>query len=344
MEANGHDFVMRGVNHPHIWFTAHQRVRRHQGARRQHRAGRARQRQALDGTADRRRQRHLPVQANRLICVLEVHDTTGYGEEGAAVSLDEAVDYWISQKSVLVGQENYVIINIGNEPNGNTNPVSGPPTPPPRSSGCAATASSTRIMVDAPNWGQDWQFVMRDNAADGAWTPTRRSNTMLLDPHVRRLQHRRRDHRLPRPFQTRGCRWSSASSAATTPTATSTTRRSCPRPGARDRLPRLVVERQQRRREYLDMATNFNPNQLTSWGQRIFNGPNGIKATSTRGGRSTAVRTPPPLPTADPDHPPTTPPDPATTPARRRRRLHRHVHHHRPVARRLPGGCPGDRG
>jgi mannan endo-1,4-beta-mannosidase len=28
------------------------------------------------------------------------------------------------------------------------------------------------------------------------------------------------------------------------------------------------------------MVTNFDPNQLTSWGQRIFNGANGIAATS----------------------------------------------------------------
>ncbi|HEX9519577.1 MAG TPA: cellulase family glycosylhydrolase, partial [Streptosporangiaceae bacterium] len=32
--------------------------------------------------------------------------------------------------------------------------------------------------------------------------------------------------------------------------------------------------------EYLDMATDFNPEQLTLWGQRIFNGVNGIRATS----------------------------------------------------------------
>jgi mannan endo-1,4-beta-mannosidase len=32
--------------------------------------------------------------------------------------------------------------------------------------------------------------------------------------------------------------------------------------------------------EYLDMVTAFNPAQLTSWGVRIFNGANGIKATA----------------------------------------------------------------
>ncbi len=28
------------------------------------------------------------------------------------------------------------------------------------------------------------------------------------------------------------------------------------------------------------MTVNFDPNQLTTWGQRIFNGANGIKATA----------------------------------------------------------------
>ncbi|MFL6118005.1 cellulase family glycosylhydrolase [Actinophytocola sp.] len=62
---------------------------------------------------------------NRLICVLEAHDTTGYGEDRAAASLDQAVSYWISQKSALVGQENYVVINIGNEPIGNKGAAAG---------------------------------------------------------------------------------------------------------------------------------------------------------------------------------------------------------------------------
>jgi mannan endo-1,4-beta-mannosidase len=30
----------------------------------------------------------------------------------------------------------------------------------------------------------------------------------------------------------------------------------------------------------LDMTVNFDPNQLTTWGQRMFNSPNGIKATA----------------------------------------------------------------
>ena len=89
-------------------------------------------------------------------------------------------------------------------------------------SSCAAPASQHTIMVDAPNWGQDWQFTMRDNARDGL---RRRpaAQHRLLDPHVRRVRHRRRDQRLPRRVRQ-------------------------PRPAARGRRVRLQPLRRQPRR------------------------------------------------------------------------------------------------
>src|SRR5262249_25002427 len=56
---------------------------------------------------------------NRLICVLDVHDTLVIGQEGAVSTLAQAVDYWISIRGVLAGQEDYVIVNVGDEPYGN---------------------------------------------------------------------------------------------------------------------------------------------------------------------------------------------------------------------------------
>ena len=115
---------------------------------------------------------------NRLICVLEDHDTTGYGEDSAAYSLDQAVDYWISIKDALVGQENYIAINIGNEPIGNTN----------ASQWTSATTAAIQkmrdngfehlLIVDAPNWGQDWEYIMRDNAQT-VLDADEQSNTVL---------------------------------------------------------------------------------------------------------------------------------------------------------------------
>jgi mannan endo-1,4-beta-mannosidase len=100
--------------------------------------------------------------SNRLICLLEVHDTTGYGEQGGAITPAQAAGCWEGIKSALVGHEDY--INIGNEPYGNNN-YSGWTTDTSAAVKKLRNAGLQHaIMVDAPNWGQDWAFVMRDNA------------------------------------------------------------------------------------------------------------------------------------------------------------------------------------
>jgi len=166
VEGNGNDFVMRGVNHAHTWYPGETQSLADIKA-----TGANTVRVVLsDGY---RWSRNGPddvaaviaqCKANRLICVLEVHDTTGYGEDSAAGTLDHAADYWISLKDVLAGQEDYVVINIGNEPWGNTDPAgwTAPTTAAIKKLRAAGFAHT--IMVDAPNWGQDWQNVMRDNA------------------------------------------------------------------------------------------------------------------------------------------------------------------------------------
>src|SRR5688500_14397564 len=121
VEANGQPFVMRGVNHPHVWYTG--RTNSFADVK----ALGANTVRVVLGTGKRwgpstdTADVIALCKQGRMICVLEVHDTRGYGEEAAAASLDEAADYWISQKNALVGQEDYVVINIGNEPIGNVN-------------------------------------------------------------------------------------------------------------------------------------------------------------------------------------------------------------------------------
>ncbi|WP_443064834.1 hypothetical protein [Streptomyces sp. NBC_00576] len=48
--------------------------------------------------------------------------------------------------------------------------------------------------------------------------------------------------------------------------------------------------------QYLDLVTNFDPGQLTSWGRRLFNGSNGIVATAKEAAvfSAGATRTTPP--------------------------------------------------
>ncbi|WP_238413009.1 cellulase family glycosylhydrolase [Saccharothrix deserti] len=311
LEANGQPFVMRGVNHPHVWFTG--RTNSFADVK----ALGANTVRVVLGTGKRwgpstdTADVIALCKQHRMICVLEVHDTTGYGEEGAAASLDEAVDYWITQKSALVGQENHVVINIGNEPIGNVNAAQW----------TDATANAIRkmrtngfqhlLMVDGPNWGQDWQYVMRDNAqtildADG------RRNTVLsihmyavFNTASSIIDYLNRFQANNWPLVIGEFGWQFASNEVDHET--------------------ILAEAQARGLGYLgwswsgntdpilDMATDFDPNRLTTWGQRIFNGPNGIKATAkeatiysgTQPTSTTTTTTPPTTTTTTPGGGPT---------------------------------------
>jgi len=104
------------------------------------------------------------TRANRLVAVLEVHDSTGYAEQTDSVHPDDAVAYWLSSdiRSAIDGQEAFVIINIANEPFGNYTTEMWEPFHSGAVQELREAGLHHTLMVDAPNWGQDWMFVMRD--------------------------------------------------------------------------------------------------------------------------------------------------------------------------------------
>ncbi|MDX3714859.1 cellulase family glycosylhydrolase [Streptomyces europaeiscabiei] len=301
LERSGNDFVMRGVNHAHTWYPnqmgslAHIKAKGANTVRVVLSSGdRWTRNDAADVT-------NVVTQCkrNRLICVLEVHDTTGYGEQSGAVTLSRAADYWIGVQSALTGQEDHVIVNIGNEPYGNNNYAGWTADTKAAIQKLRTAGFDHTIMVDAPNWGQDWAFTMRDNAASvfaadpdantifsihmyGVFDTAAEVNDYLnrfvsagLPIVVGEFGH---DHSDGNPDEDAilattqrlglgylGWSWSGNGGGV----------------------------------EYLDMVTNFDPNQLTSWGQRLFNGVNGIAATSreaaiysSSGGDTTPPTTP----------------------------------------------------
>ncbi|MFG2573929.1 cellulase family glycosylhydrolase [Streptomyces sp. NPDC048481] len=282
VERNGNDFVMRGVNHAHTWYP-----------------GRTQQSladiKAMGANAVRvvladghRWSANSPsdvanviaqCKANRLICVLEVHDTTGYGEDSAAGTLDQAADYWIGLKDVLAGQEDYVIVNIGNEPWGNTDPAGWTAPTTAAVKKLRAAGLQHTIMVDAPNWGQDWQGVMKANArsvydADATGNlifsihmysvfDTAAKVTDYLDTFV--------DAGLPLligefggPADQYGDPDEDTMMAA----------------AQRLRLGYLAWSWSGNTDPILDLTLDFDPARLSSWGKRIFNGVDGIAQTA----------------------------------------------------------------
>ncbi|WP_455569999.1 cellulase family glycosylhydrolase [Streptomyces rishiriensis] len=282
VEGNGNDFVMRGVNHAHTWYP-----------------GRTQQSladiKAMGANAVRvvladghRWSANSPsdvanviaqCKANRLICVLEVHDTTGYGEDSAAGTLDQAADYWIGLKDVLAGQEDYIIVNIGNEPWGNTDPAGW--TAPTIAAVKKLRAAGLRhtIMVDAPNWGQDWQGVMKANARSVYDADT--TGNLIFSIHmysvfdtaaeVTDYLHTFVDAGLPLligefggPADQYGDPDEDTMMAAAQQLG----------------LGYLAWSWSGNTDPILDLALDFDPARLSSWGKRIFNGVNGIAQTA----------------------------------------------------------------
>ncbi|MDX3800413.1 glycoside hydrolase family 5 protein [Streptomyces sp. AK04-3B] len=282
LEASGNDFVMRGVNHAHTWYPnrisslSHIKAKGANSVRVVLASGDRWTRNSAADVANVVAQ----CKQNRLICVLEVHDTTGYGEQSGATTLSRAADYWTSVKTALAGQEKYVIVNIGNEPYGNSNYARWTADTKAAVQKLRSAGFNHTLMVDAPNWGQDWAFTMRDNAASvfaadpdrntvfsvhmyGVFNTAAKVNDYLnrfvaakLPIVVGEFGHNHSDgnpdedailaaaQRLRLGYL--GWSWSGNSSDV----------------------------------QYLDMVTNFDPNGLTSWGRRLFNGTNGIVATS----------------------------------------------------------------
>ncbi len=168
LDGNGIPFVMRGVNHPHVWYTD----RTSQAIVDIASVGANTVRVVLgDGKqwgptpakeiADIIRQ----LKAHNMIAVLEVHDCTGYGEKTEAAPMSTAVDYWLGVQDVLKGQEDYVIINIANEPLGNNVATSTWANIHMQAISRLRKAGLTHtLMVDAANWGQDWEKIMLNDA------------------------------------------------------------------------------------------------------------------------------------------------------------------------------------
>ena len=156
-DANGQEFVMRGINHAHAWYkgdsdTAIPAIAKTKAntVRVAFSDGKRNDLGGYDSIENVKKLIKL-CEDNKLIAVVEVHDTTG---DDRTEYLDDAVNYWISMKDALKGHEDTVILNIGNEwygtwdsngwAEGYKNAI-----PKLRNAGIKNT-----IMVDCAGWGQ----------------------------------------------------------------------------------------------------------------------------------------------------------------------------------------------
>ncbi len=173
VDDNGVPFVMRGVAYPYTWYSW-----RGEAAVQQDLANIA----ATEANTVRYvlstggQWARIPgsqvsqviqwAKNNQMISVLEVHDSTGWSEGAGSVHIDNAVQYWTSAdiRAAIDGQEDFVIINIANEPFGNNTTASYVADTIAAIQALRSAGLQHTLMIDAANWGQDWSNTMRTNA------------------------------------------------------------------------------------------------------------------------------------------------------------------------------------
>lgn len=177
LDANGNEFVMRGINHPHSWFAAQDETALKAIA--QTGANTVRivcgdGQQYNRDSADTLRRLTDMCRELGMVAILEVHDITGKDDLDA---LAKTVDYWIEVKDALIGSEAYVILNIANEWIGTWESdtwAKGYTAAIPR---LREAGIKNTIMVDAAGWGQYGQSIKDKGAEVFASDPD--ANTMF---------------------------------------------------------------------------------------------------------------------------------------------------------------------
>lgn len=300
-DGNGQEFVPQGINLPYAWYKDQSQSFADARA-----AGANTVRVVLSGgrwgTTSTAEVTDIinECKENQLVCILEDHDTTGYGEDSSATSLASSVNFWKGVSSALVGQEDYVMVNIGNEPYGNSGYSSWTSDTTSAITQLRSAGINNTLIVDGPNWGQDWSYTMRDNAAAVAAV----DDNLVFDIHMYGV------------FDT---------SSSVTSYLDSFTNQNLAimvgefadhhASGTPDANTILSYTRSQGigmlgwswsgnggEDAPLDMVQNFDASQLTSWGERFINGTDGLKV---RNAQPASVYS---------SSPGTTPGDPGTAP------------------------------
>ena len=154
MDANGNAFVMRGVNIAHAWYASNTESSIKGAAKNGANTVMivVSNGQKWSKTSKSELSNIVSLcKSNKVVCILEVHDATG---SDSTYDLDNAVNYWIENKSVLQGNEKYVILNIANEWYGTWNGYSWAEGNKSAIKKIRNAGITNMIMIDCAGWGQ----------------------------------------------------------------------------------------------------------------------------------------------------------------------------------------------
>jgi mannan endo-1,4-beta-mannosidase len=290
-DVNCNEFVMRGVNYPYTWFSTRD-TQADLSAIAATGANAVRLVLSTGGRWTRTTAQNLTslidwAKAAELVVIAEVHDTTGYSEQSGSVALSNATSYWTSADiaAALSGQEAYVIVNVGNEPNGNDTSSSWVSSHVTAVQALRSAGFSHTLMVDAPNWGQDWQNGMRDGGGVPIWTADSQKN-LVFSVHM---------YDVYGSSSTISSYFNTFLSAYEAPLVVGEFAADHGASGNVDEDTIMSLAENMGigylgwswagnsgDLATLDITTDFNASSLTTWGNRLVNGENGIAATSQR--------------------------------------------------------------
>lgn len=160
LDANGNEFIMRGVNHAHAWYS-NDDVKALDGIAA---TGANSVRLVLSDGVEYHKDSVDMVAALvsrcktlNMIAVLEVHDGTGSNDPQM---IEAAVDFWIEVKDALIGNEAYAILNIVNEWQGSYSRDTYEETYCNAVRRLREAGIQNTILIDSSGWGQNPKSVM----------------------------------------------------------------------------------------------------------------------------------------------------------------------------------------
>lgn len=159
-DSNGNNFIMRGINMPNIWFDTQSFKDISKSA--QYGSNTIRVVWDTSGKASRLDQILAEAKKNKMVIIPELHDVTG---NSSSESLQAMANYWSRSdiKSVLNKYSDCVIVNIANEWGEHSTSASYwkdsyiSAIRTMRNAGIKGT-----IMVDAPGWGQNADAIIQE--------------------------------------------------------------------------------------------------------------------------------------------------------------------------------------